>query len=304
MAAGRSRTSRKTPEVDVAVVTWNTGEVTLDALTALAKAEASGTVRVLVRDNGSMDGTAEAIAAKFPDIELDAGTVNLGFAGGVNTILARSRAPWVLLLNSDAWPEPEAIGRMIACAERHPRAAAVAPKLLRPDDTLEPSTWPFPSLRVAVRAALQPVRYLWAHDTERSIDWAVGAALLIRRAALDEIGHLDDSLFMYGEDLDWCWRAREAGWQIWFTPAAVVRHIGNASGSKRYGAGQPAAWIANSIVVYRRRHSAVATRAWQLANSAGAVLAARRAKRAGNPDGRSHWRSQVRPWLGSSEEPR
>jgi hypothetical protein len=147
------------------------------------------------------------------------------------------------------------------------------------------------------------VRYLWPHDTERSIDWAVGAALLIRRAALEEIGALDDSLFMYAEDLDWCWRAREAGWQIWFTPDAVVRHIGNVSGSKRYGARQPAAWIANSIVVYRRRHSAIATWAWQVVNSAGAVVAGRRASKAGNPDAEAHWRSQVRPWLGRSGEP-
>jgi GT2 family glycosyltransferase len=295
--------STETAEVDVAVVTWNTREVTLDALAALGSAlfdTATPGVRVLVRDNGSTDGTAEAIAATFPDIELDAGGENLGFAGGVNTILRRSRAKWVLLLNSDAWPEPGAIDQLVACGDRHPHAAAIAPRLLRPDDTLEPSTWPFPSLRVAARAALRPLRYVWPHDRERSIDWAVGAALLIRRTALDEIGALDDSLFMYAEDLDWCWRAREAGWQVWFTPDAVVRHIGNASGSKRYGARQPAAWIANSIIVYRRRHSAIATGCWQAVNSLGAVLAARRASKAGNSANEAHWRSQVRPWLGRS----
>jgi len=164
----------ETPEVDVAVVTWNTREVTLDALAALSGTEAPGRIRVLVRDNGSTDGTAEAIAARFPDVDLDAGADNLGFAGGVNTILQRGRAAWVLLLNSDAWPEPGAIGHLVACGERHPHAAAIAPRLLRPDDTLEPSTWPFPSLRVAIRAALRPVRYLWSHDRERSIDWAAG----------------------------------------------------------------------------------------------------------------------------------
>jgi hypothetical protein len=290
--------STEAAEVDVAVVTWNTRQVTLDALAALLTSEPASVIRVLVRDNGSTDGTAEAIATSFPDVELDAGAENLGFAGGVNTILGRSNAAWVLLLNSDAWPEPGAISRLITCGEQHPRAAAIAPRLIRPDDSLEPSTWPFPSLRVAVRSAIRPLRYLWPHDRERSIDWAVGAALLIRRDALDEIGGLDDSLFMYAEDLEWCWRAREAGWQIWFTPDAVVRHIGNASGSQRYGARQPAAWIANSIVVYRRRHSETATRAWQAANSFGAVLAARRASKAGNADGQAHWRSQVRPWLG------
>jgi GT2 family glycosyltransferase len=285
------------PEVDVAVVTWNTREVTLSALDAL-EAAAPRTIRLLVRDNGSTDGTAAAIAQRFPDADLDAGTDNLGFAGGVNSILARSEAPWVLLLNSDAWPEPGAIEAMLACAQRRPRAAAIAPRLLRPDETLEPSTWPFPSLRVAVRSAARPAVYFWPHDREREVDWAVGAALLIRRQALAAIGGLDDSLFMYAEDLDWCWRAHEQGWQIWFTPDAVVRHIGNASGAQKYGARQPAAWIANSIVVYRRRHSEVATRAWQVVNSVGAVLAARRAGRAGDLDRAAHWRSQVKPWLG------
>ena len=284
-------------EIDVAVVTWNTRAITLDALTRLAASETAGAIRILVRDNGSTDGTAAAIADQLPSVDLDAGAENLGFAGGVNTVLRRSTAPWVLLLNSDAWPEPGAVAALLACAERHPRAAAVAPRLERPDGALEPSTWPLPSLRVGIASALRPHRYVWGHDSERTVEWAVGAALLIRRTALDEIGPLDESLFMYAEDLDWCWRATNSGWQIWFTPDAVVRHIGNASGAQRYGDRQPVAWIANSVVVYRRHHGALATRAWQLANSLGAMLASRRARRAGDAELASHWSGQVRAWL-------
>jgi hypothetical protein len=285
------------PAIDVAVVTWNTRGITLAALAHLGAAEPAGSMRVLVRDNASTDGSAAAIAAAFPAVEVDAGIENLGFAGGVNTILRRSRAPWVLLLNSDAWPEPGALERLVDCARRHPEAAAVAPRLLRPDDSLEPSIWPFPALRVAVGSALRPRRYVSDHQHEGSVDWAVGAALLLRRSALEEIGELDETLFMYAEDLEWCWRARDAGWQIWFDPDAVVRHIGNASGAQRYGERQPAAWIANSVLVYRRRHGAAATRAWQGANSLGALLAARRARRAGHGDLERYWRSQVRSWL-------
>jgi GT2 family glycosyltransferase len=284
------------PEIDVAVVTWQTRDLTLDVLASLADAEAAGQIRILVRDNASSDGTAAAIAAQFPAVEVDAGADNLGFAGGVNSILRRSHAPWVLLLNSDAWPQPGALTALLECARRHPRAAAVAPRLERPDGSLEPSTWPIPSLRVAASAALRPGRYVWGHDAERQVDWAVGAALLLRRSALESVGALDDSLFMYAEDLDWCWRARDAGWEIWFTPDAVVRHVGNASGAQRYGDRQPAAWIANSVVVYRRRHGAAATKAWQLANLAGALLAARRARRGGNPDLASQWCGQARAW--------
>ncbi|HVT20515.1 MAG TPA: glycosyltransferase family 2 protein [Mycobacteriales bacterium] len=284
------------PVVDVAIVTWNTRETTLKAVKSLLAAAPDG-VRVLIRDNASTDGTAAALAAAYPAAEVDAGTENLGFAGGVNTILRRSSAPWVLLLNPDAWPEPGAIERLLECAARHPRAAAVAPKLLRPDGRIEPSAWPFPSLRVTLASALRRDRNIWPHDAERRVDWAVGAAWLIRREALESIGELDGSLFMYAEDLDWCWRAHDAGWEVWFTPEAVVRHIGNVSGSQQFGSGQPAAWIANSVVVYRRRHGRVGTGLWRLANAASAAAHARRARRTGDVAGAEQLRQQQAAWL-------
>jgi GT2 family glycosyltransferase len=280
--------------VDVAIVTWNTRDTTVQAIASLLAAEPEGTLRVLVRDNASSDGTAEAVAAAYPEVEVYAGAANLGFAGGVNTILKRSTAPWCLLLNSDAWPEPGAISRLVACAERHPKAAVVVPLLLRPDGALEPSAWPLPSLGVSLGSVLDVTRHLWPHDTERRVDWAVGAAWLMRRAAIDELGGLDESLFMYAEDVEWCWRAKDAGWEVWFTPDAVVRHIGNASGAQLYGAKQSAAWIANSVRVYRRHHGAVATRMWQAANALGATMQMLRL-RADKGEVRK-WRAQRRAW--------
>jgi GT2 family glycosyltransferase len=203
----------------------------------------------------------------------------------------------VLLLNSDAWPEPGAIERLIECAQRHPRAAVVAPRLVRPDGALEQSTWPFPSLRTAASSAVRAGRYVWDHDVERDVDWAVGAVWLLRRAALESVGELDDSLFMYAEDLDWCWRAHDAGWQVWFTPTAVFRHVGNASGSTKFGAGRSAAWINNSIRVHHKHRSLPVTLSWQAVNAAGAMIAAWRARRRDNPDLERIWRAQARQWL-------
>lgn len=283
--------------VDVVVVTWNTRDLTLAALQHLAASAPATAINLVIQDNGSTDGTAAEIAAAFPDADVEAGPTNLGFAGGVNQALRRCSAPWVLLLNSDAWPEPGALERLVECAERHPRAAAIAPKLLRPDDTLEHSTWPLPSLRVATAAAWTTGRYVWAHDEERAVDWAVGAALLLRRSALAAVGDFDDSLFMYAEDLDWCWRAHDAGWETWFTPDAVVRHVGNASGAQRYGDRRAAAWINNSVRVHRKHHAWPATAAWQVANAGGAVICAYRSRRAGDAEGTRAWRAQVRPWL-------
>src|SRR5439155_15646393 len=138
------------------------------------------TLRLLVRDNASSDGTPELLKQRVPEADVDAGAENLGFAGGVNTLLARSKAPWLLLLNSDAWPEPGAIRTMVEAAALHPRAAAVVPRLERPDGTLEHSTYPFPSLRVAAtmafmrerlpqaRASALTLEGSWMHDVPRA----------------------------------------------------------------------------------------------------------------------------------------
>jgi GT2 family glycosyltransferase len=283
--------------VDVVVVTWNTRDLTLTALKHLVQVEPDGRLHLVIQDNGSTDDTAAAIADAFPAADVEAGPTNIGFAAGVNRALRRTSAPWVLLLNSDAWPEPGGIEAMLDCAERHPRAAAVAPRLQRPDGGLEHSTWPFPSVRTAAAAARTEGRFVWAHDQERAVDWAVGAALLIRRAALDEIGPLDESYFMYGEDLDWCWRAHDAGWEVWLAPDAVVCHVGNASGERRFGGQRAAAWINNSIRVHRKHSPWPVTAAWQLTNAVGALVGARRAKRRGDPALASQWRGQARAWL-------
>jgi N-acetylglucosaminyl-diphospho-decaprenol L-rhamnosyltransferase len=291
--------------VDVCVVTWNTAELTATALRSLMDSDQGCTLRLLVRDNASSDGTPALLKERVPEAEIDAGTENLGFAAGVNTILARSTAPWILLLNSDAWPEPGAIGRLVEAARAHPRAAAVAPRLERPDGTLEHSTHPFPSLRIARIMAFGRTRLSheradelmleddWAHDRARRVDWAVGAALLLRREAVDAIGGLDKRFFMYVEDLEWCWRATKRGWEIWFEPGALVRHVGNASGAQRYGARRTKTYSANAYAFFEREHGRLATFAYRGFSLAGSGLQYLKAKRARDRDLAGYWRGQV-----------
>jgi len=245
-------------KVDVAVVTWNTADVTVAALRHLLDSDQGCDIRVLVHDNGSSDDTVEALARYVPEADVETCRENLGFARGMNRLLNRSQSPWFFALNSDAWPEPEAISSLVETAERHPRAAAVAPLILRPDGSVEHSTHPFPSVGVALLDATggrhwMPRRRLrqlslegaWRHDRPREVDWAVGAALLMRRDAIDAIGGFDERFFMYVEDLEWCWRARRAGWAVRFDPGAVVRHIGNVSGEKRWGSRRAALEASN-----------------------------------------------------------
>src|ERR1700687_2415021 len=254
------------PVGDVGVVTWNSRDLTVEALRRLVDTEQGCRLRLLVRDNGSTDGTADAIAAVVPEAQLDAGKINLGFAGGVNTLLARSSAEWFLALNSDAWPEDGAVGRLVEAAIARPRAAAVAARLERPDGTLEHSTHPFPSSAVAALVLTRIYRRLpslawrhciegaWSHDETRRVDWAVGAALLLRRQAIADVGLLDERFFMFAEDVEWCWRARAKGWEIWFEPSAVVRHVGNASGAQSYGSSRTDAYLRNTYRFYRGEH--------------------------------------------------
>ena len=293
------------PLVDVGVVSWNTAELTADALRRLLDTDQGCAVRLLVRDNASVDGTPELLRKRVPEAEVDAGSENLGFAAGVNTLIARSTAPWLLLLNSDAWPEPGAIGRLLQAAQAQPRAAAVAPRLERPDGSLEHSTFPFPSLRIATIMAFARRRIShqradelmleddWEHDRARPVDWAVGAALLLRREALLAVGGLDESFFMYVEDLEWCWRAARNGWEIWFEPSAVVRHVGNASGAQRYGERRTRIYMANTYRFYRREHGVVAAVAYRGLNLAGSSIRYLAARRAGDSDLAHYWRIQM-----------
>ncbi len=300
------------PSVDVGVVTWNTADLTVAALRRLLETDQGCELRLLVRDNSSSDGTVEAIRRAVPQAEIEVGAENLGFARGMNRLIARSEAPWFLLLNSDAWPEPGAIGRLVEAAEGHPRAAAVAPKLLRPDGSLEHSTLPFPSLRLAiVMALLRPalprrvaenmlLEGAWRHDRVRRVDWAVGAALLVRRNALEEIGPLDESFFMYVEDLEWCWRARRKGWEIWFEPAAVVRHVGNVSGAIRFGERRTETYLANTYRFYAREHGAAAAGAYRAFSGLGVSLRYLAARVRGDRGKTSYWRAQRAAHRGAS----
>ncbi|MFA5785665.1 MAG: glycosyltransferase family 2 protein [Actinomycetota bacterium] len=292
------------PRVDVGVVTWNTAELTGRALRRLLDTDQGCELRVLVRDNASSDGTPEWLAREVPEAEIEVGRENLGFAAGVNRLLARSRAPWLFLLNSDAWPRPGAIRTLVDTALDHPRAAAVAPRIEDPEGNLERSTYPFPSLRVAAatlgprwpgrwRIEQKTLVGAWAHDRPRPVDWAIGAALLLRRDAVDEVGGFDERFFMYVEDLEWCWRARRRGWEIRFDPAAVVAHVGNVSGSLAFGDRRTEAYMRNTYRFYRREHGALETLAYRSLNllAGGVRYAAARVGR--DASLARYWRTQI-----------
>jgi GT2 family glycosyltransferase len=312
----RPRPDERRPRVDVGIVTWNTARLTVGAVRHLLDSDQGAELRVLIHDNASSDGTPQALEEAFPDLEIEAGRENLGFARAVNRLIARSDAPWFLALNSDAWPEPGAIGALVASAEADPTVAAAAPLLLRPDGSVEHSTHPFPTIRVALLDAAYgrswlPRRWLeelclegaWRQDRRRTVDWAVGAALLIRREALLELGGFDERFFMYVEDLEWCWRARQRGWSILFEPGAVVRHVGNASGASRFGAKRAALEAANLDLFLRASRGPARAGAYRAVSAAGLASRLAAARRAGRLDEAARYRLLLRSLVGLEEPP-
>jgi N-acetylglucosaminyl-diphospho-decaprenol L-rhamnosyltransferase len=235
------------PEVQAVVVTYNALPHLERCLESLKRYD------TVVVDHGSTDGTLELVREGFPRVRL-VGQENRGLGAGWNRGLRETSAPFVLVLNSDAWLVDEAGERLLAFAEEHERAGFVAPRLLNTDGTLQPSVRAFPTpwrlateylflRKLAPRSRALNAFYGagFAHDEAREIDFAKAAAFLLRRAAFDEVGGFDEEFFLFSEETDWCYRARLKGWASFFNPEAEVVHVGGAS------------WRRESATLYREQ---------------------------------------------------
>lgn len=234
-----------TPSVGVIVVSYNTAELLRRCLESLAGCALP--LRVVVVDNASRDGSAAAARAACPAAEVIALGRNAGYAGGTNVGLAAlgpDLPDYVLILNPDTVVQPGAVEALVAFMEAHPRVGLAGPRLLNPDGTLQRAAFRFPTLSMALIDLFPPGEVLpgrlydsWWHgrypqegqDEPFPIDHPLGAVMLIRRAALEQVGGMDEGYFMYSEEVDWCWRIRAAGWAIWQVPAARVAHVGGAA---------------------------------------------------------------------------
>jgi N-acetylglucosaminyl-diphospho-decaprenol L-rhamnosyltransferase len=223
------------PDASAVVVTYNGlphVERTLESV--------AGLETVLV-DHGSTDGTVDVVRARFPAVTV-VEQENRGLGAGWNTGIRATSAEYVLVLNSDAWLVGDAAERLLRFAEGIPRAAWVAPRLLNPDGTLQPSVRGFPTpWRLAteylfLRKLAPRSRLLNAfhgggfrHDEVREVEFAKAAAFLIRREAFEDVGPFDEAFFLFSEETDWSYRARKAGWRTLFFPEAEAVHVGGAS---------------------------------------------------------------------------
>lgn len=218
--------------------------VTYDALPWIERCLTSvAAVETVVVDNGSTDGTPQLVRERFPAVRV-VETENRGLAAGWNRGLAEldPALELALILNADAWLVGDALAKLVAAADRHPRAAVLAPRLRNTDGTLQRSVRGFPTLwrltteyaylrKLAPRSRALNSFYGagFDHDHEGFVEWVMGACMLLRRAALDEVGGFDERYFLFSEEVDWQRRAADAGWSVVFVPSAECVHVGGAS---------------------------------------------------------------------------
>jgi GT2 family glycosyltransferase len=238
-------------DLSVVIVNWNTAQLTLRCLEALQRALPSELdAEVLVVDNASTDGSAERIAAAFPEVRLIRRAENGGFARANNEAFARARGAYCFLLNSDTEALPGSTAALLAYLKSHPRCGLVAPRLINGDGSLQYSCWRFPRWDTAALESLYLYRCFsagragerllggyWDHGRARPVDWVMGAAMLVRREVLEATGGFDEGYFMFGEDMEWCWRIRRKGWSIDYEPAAGVVHLGGQSSRQQFADG-------------------------------------------------------------------
>ena len=229
------------PLISVIFVSFQTRDLTLRALEAVQNAARDLEIEIWVVDNASQDDSVACIRARFPAVQIIESPENLGFGAANNVAMKRARGEYFLLINTDAFLQSDTLRELLNAATRHPRAAVVAPRVLNQDGSRQKSVWPFPTPAHAWRENLgliwlarrfdERLRKSHSPDDEGEIPWAIGACLLVRRAAYEQVGGFDPRFWMYAEETDWQKMMRDAGWQIVFAPAAVVTHLGGASGA-------------------------------------------------------------------------
>ncbi len=230
------------PVLTIIVVTWNGKTYALECLKSLTSPAIKVSHEIIVVDNGSTDGTPEAIKAEFPDVTLIENNANLGFAKANNIGIASGRGKYMCLVNSDVVVPAGCLEKMVEYMEGHPKIGILGPKMLSPDGTVGASVMRLPTIWNTLSCALGLHTIFprsaffggflmdsYPYDSIDEVEVLTGWFWLVPRNALNVVGGLDERFFMYGEDIDWCHRFRDAGWQVVFFPDADALHYGAAS---------------------------------------------------------------------------
>lgn len=252
-------------DASIIVVSYNTRALTLACLASIRAFCSEFTYEVIVVDNGSTDGSADAIADACPWATLIRAGKNLGFSGGVNAGLAVNDSEFVILFNSDAYLIENAFAGLVAYARAHPDAGGVGGKVVNDDRSHQPTAARFPHLWLDFSDhVLRPLRVVPAswqvncvdptdYDAPVETDWLSGSAVLYRRAAIMAAGGIDNDFFLGEEDIDLGFRLKRAGWHVMYVPVPGVVHLGGRS--RALSAASAAYFFGGRYLFYKKHRS-------------------------------------------------
>ncbi|CAM2008072.1 glycosyltransferase family 2 protein [Acanthopleuribacter pedis] len=233
------------PLFSFAIVNWNTRDLLDECLASIRAASGDLPIEILVADNASSDGSAHMVRQKYPEAVLIETGGNLGFAGGHFPLFERGTGRYHVLVNSDVRLTNDCLAPILARLDADPDIGVLGCRILGHDGELQPSCRRFPNLWFQLIEGtginrLFPRSGFWNsykmgdfdHDYAREVDQVMGSFFVIRREVVNQIGPLDRGFFMYYEEVDYCLRAKQAGFKVFFDPAATVYHAGGASADK------------------------------------------------------------------------
>lgn len=258
------------PMVSVVIVSWNARDYLAECLESLKGDVYEGLIETIVVDNASTDDSVEMVRQQFPDVKLICNAENLGFSKANNIGIRQCVGEYIALVNSDVHVLKDCITNLVAYCQNQPATGLVGPFIIGSDGKQQrscrgaPSLWNMLCRALSLDVVFPHSRWFngyflghWDHRTTASVDILSGCFWLAPRRALDDVGLLDESFFIYGEDMDWCKRFRDAGWDVVFVPQAKAIHYGGAS-----SANSPIRFFVEKqkadIQYWRKHHSRIA----------------------------------------------
>lgn len=232
-------------DISVVIVNWNTRRLLRNCIVSIYENVKGLKYEIIVIDNGSSDNSADMVKKTFAGVKLIVNNENRGFASANNQGILAAQGRYVLLLNSDTVVLPDCLEKAVDFADSHSSAAVVGCKVLNHDRSLQPSCFMFPSVFNMVLSSSYLYKLLprnsffsreamgqWNREDIREVDVVTGCFMLVRAEAIKQVGLMDERFFMYAEEADWCYRFKQAGWSIMFTPDCEIIHLGGQSSGK------------------------------------------------------------------------
>ncbi|MEK7158450.1 MAG: glycosyltransferase family 2 protein, partial [Patescibacteria group bacterium] len=225
-----------TIDLSIIIVSWNVRDLLMSCLRSVDRETYGIRYEIFVVDNASDDQSAQMVRQQFPEVMLIANEVNRGFAAACNQALRRARGRMILLLNPDTLIFNHALEKLTQWMDERPKIGILGPQILNTDLSIQPSTRTFPSLGIQILVILKlhrafsffpsVARYFGLNQalSPHRVDQVMGACFLIRRQTFQSIGYFDERFWIWFEEVDYCRRAADAGWETWYTPIAQVMH--------------------------------------------------------------------------------